>query len=86
MIEELVFQEEYFNEEEREGFLIESMMKRAWAAQIVVLREIDRICRRHGIQYFLDWGTLLGAARYKGFIPWDDDMDIRRNAEIINVF
>ena len=60
MIEELVFQEEYFNEEEREGFLIESMMKRAWAAQIVVLREIDRICRRHGIQYFADWGTLLG--------------------------
>lgn len=76
MIEELVFQEEYFNEEEREGFLIESMMKRAWAAQIVVLREIDRICRRHGIQYFADWGTLLGAARHKGFIPWDDDMDI----------
>lgn len=76
MTEKLVFPQGYFEDEEREGFLVESMMKRAWAAQLVVLQEIDRICKKHNITYFADFGTLLGAVRHKGFIPWDDDMDI----------
>ncbi|MCI8927312.1 MAG: LicD family protein [Lachnospiraceae bacterium] len=70
------FEDSYFDGEIRDGFYIYPIMKRAWAVQIKILQEIDRICRRHDIKYFAEWGTLLGAVRHKGFIPWDDDLDV----------
>lgn len=43
---------------------------------VVLLDCIDRVCREHNLRYYIIAGTLLGAVRHKGFIPWDDDIDI----------
>lgn len=72
----MFFPEEYFQGEYREGFYIAPMMKRAWAAQLEVLLLFDEICDAHGLRWFLAYGSLLGAVRHRGFIPWDDDIDV----------
>lgn len=69
-------QESFLLDEVRCGFFVPSAIKQAWAAELEVLMEIDRVCKLHDIEYFADWGTLLGAVRHGGFIPWDDDLDI----------
>lgn len=78
------FAPEFFQKETRCDFEIPQMMKRAWAAQLEVLEVVEDICERYGLTYFADWGTLLGAVRHQGFIPWDDDIDICLKREEYN--
>ena len=66
----------FYEDEIRCDYLIPSMMKRTWAAQIEILADLDKVCAENGLEYFAEWGTLLGTVRHGGFIPWDDDMDI----------
>ena len=46
-----------------------------------LLKEVDAFCREHGITYYCAGGTVIGAARHRGFIPWDDDIDIYMTRE-----
>ena len=63
-------------DEIRNGFLVTSQRKKLWNVQINIMQEFARICKKHNLRWFAIGGTLIGAARHDGFIPWDDDVDI----------
>lgn len=70
------FPASFFSPEDRLGFHIDRKRKELWAIELDMLFELDRVCKKLGVQYFLEAGTLLGAARDGRFIPWDDDIDV----------
>ncbi len=54
----------------------DTLLRKVQLTQLEIMIEIDRICKEHNLKYLLFYGTLIGAVRHGGFIPWDDDLDI----------
>ena len=68
--------ESFFLPEERDGFAVSTEMKQIWAVELDLLNEFICVCQQNGLKWFAHAGTMLGAIRHHGFIPWDDDIDI----------
>lgn len=66
----------FYQEEVRWDFVVTEKRKKVWAAEMEILEKFDEVCRKHNLTYFAYYGTLLGAVRHHGFIPWDDDIDV----------
>lgn len=70
------FTESFFKEELRSGFRVNEKRKKVWAVELQLLEKFDEVCRKYDLTYYAYYGTLLGAVRHQGFIPWDDDIDV----------
>lgn len=68
--------EDFLKEELRGDYLVTSDVKKVWAVELNILKVIDKVCKENGLKYFAAFGTLIGAVRHNGFIPWDDDLDV----------
>lgn len=76
LIHEGFIDEEFLNEETRCDYKITSDMKKVWAIQLKILHDFHQICKEHGLHYCVSGGTMIGAIRHGGYIPWDDDIDV----------
>lgn len=63
----------------------ELSLRESQLAALNVLEQVDKICRKLDIKYYLMWGTLIGVIRHQGFIPWDDDLDIAMFKDDFNI-
>ena len=81
--------EHFLEPETRCDFLVDESRKKLWKCMLDILEQILVVCKRHDLKCFLMSGTLLGAVRHGGFVPWDDDLDIclpRQDYEKLRVF
>ncbi len=76
----------FLEEEIRCGYHISKKNKQLWALQIDLIQQIEVICKKHQLSFFLIGGGCIGAIRHKGYIPWDDDIDVGLKREDYNCF
>lgn len=62
------------------------ILRKLQLEELTLLEELDRVCKKNNIEYFIAYGTALGAIRHQGFIPWDDDIDVMMTTENYNKF
>ncbi len=74
----------FLDEEVRNDYVVTSDMKKVWAIELDLLNELLRVCKKNNIKIFASGGTMLGAVRHNGFIPWDDDIDMMMFREDYN--
>lgn len=70
------YTDSFLKEEIRCDFFVSEKRKKIWRVQLDLLKIFDEVCKKHNLTYYAEYGTLLGAARHQGFIPWDDDVDL----------
>ena len=58
------------------GYEVSAKMKRIWAMELNMVKRFVEVCDQYGLRYSIMGGTLLGAVRHRGFIPWDNDIDL----------
>ncbi len=86
IIENSILPESFFKEEVICDFKVDVDRKKLWAVSLDLLFKFDEVCRKHHLNYTLAYGSLLGAIRHQGIIPWDDDVDVfmlREDYEIL---
>ena len=66
----------FLHEEIRHNYTISSDMKKVWAVEIDLLNEFMTVCKKHNLRFYAAGGTILGAIRHGGMVPWDDDIDV----------
>ncbi len=76
IIDKGIVNKEYLKPDIRYDFYCDEERKKVWAVELDLLFEFDKVCNNNRLTYCLGYGSLLGAVRHGGFIPWDDDIDI----------
>ncbi len=76
IVNKRIIEEAFLADEYRSDYHVSTKMKKVWAVELDLINEFDKICKAYNLRYWVGFGTLLGAVRHHGFIPWDDDVDV----------